>query len=462
MSTRIDYQQRYYPLSQTRRFLTTNIFRSGMHVAPFQTGIIAPNMIMDRNAKRSMSRMDNNEEEEHKGSTSQDGLGQTRIAIVDDAVTFEGKRVPLGKSSGLSVRRILPYYQQRSVGPFVFLDHFRPEKTEGKDRSISTPAAMDVGPHPHIGLATLSYLYQGSILHRDSTGAERLIVPKEVNFMISGKGVVHSERGAARDIKAYIDKQQRGGTPVDVTSSIFDKQHGLQFWMALSKGGEDVPPSFHHGEAIPITVGPSSSTASGMLVVGTINGISQESIPIDPQLHRVFCADIKLSKIDDAFDVIESSLNTFYPSNMLELGLYLVSGSLEFEANSECTGQVGNGRSTRTTTKDCDQDVNRKTALRIPGTMSVYKMTMPKTDGSKILLGKIKALAPDTRVAVFGGSPLQEKRFLKWNFVSTNVDKIEQASRAWSKLDRTKFPPVVNEDNLDSIPMPRTRSNPKI
>ena len=427
--------------------------------------VAPPGAILLGHPKRFMSRIDNSD----TGETDGEGLSakeQPAKAILSNCKTFQGKVVPLGKSAGLTVRRILPYYQQRSVGPFVFLDHFQPEPSGDKEGSKAAQAAMDVGPHPHIGLATLSYLYQGSILHRDSTGAERLIVPEEVNFMVSGRGVVHSERGRAHDIQTYINKQGKEALGSGITSNdtLFDKQHGLQFWMALSKEGEDVPPSFHHGKGVPIELGLKSKTQASpsmstfaMLVVGALNGIVQHSIPIDPNLDRVFCADVHLSQEGDSFDIIELRTTSSSHSHILELGLYLVSGSLEFVPNSECIADGRNGNSGTQVDNGCDDDANTKNKLDAAGTMTVYKMTLTNPN-DRTLLGQIRSLSPDTRVAVLGGTPLPEQRHMRWNFVSTDLTKIDQASVAWSKLDRSMFPPVVNEDNLDSIPMPQRNS----
>jgi redox-sensitive bicupin YhaK (pirin superfamily) len=123
---------------------------------------------------------------------------------------------------GLMIRRILPQVKCRSVGSFVFLDRFGP----------TTTAHMNVGPHPHIGLCTLTYLYSGSILHRDSTGAERPVRPEEVNWMCSGRGVTHSERS------------------INVDDDDKPEMHGLQFWVALPKDQEEVEPSFHFSDSV--------------------------------------------------------------------------------------------------------------------------------------------------------------------------------------------------------------------
>ena len=122
------------------------------------------------------------------------------------------------------VGRLLPFIEKRNVGPFVFIDHMGP--AELKDYQN-----LDVPPHPHIGLSTLTYLFEGAITHRDSIGSVLEIHPGAVNWMTAGKGVVHSER-----------------TPENLRHT--DKRlHGLQIWVALPKHLEDSDPTFHHTEA---------------------------------------------------------------------------------------------------------------------------------------------------------------------------------------------------------------------
>ncbi|MGH8225010.1 MAG: pirin family protein [Gammaproteobacteria bacterium] len=121
------------------------------------------------------------------------------------------------------VRRMLPSAEHRAIGPFVFWDHFGPA-------TFSPTQAMDVRPHPHIGLATVTYLWEGRIEHRDSLGNRQLIEPGAVNWMTSGRGIVHSERTAAAD----RGREQR--------------LHGLQLWVALPLAQEEAAPSFQHVE----------------------------------------------------------------------------------------------------------------------------------------------------------------------------------------------------------------------
>ena len=128
---------------------------------------------------------------------------------------------------GFKVRRLLPAAKQRSVGPFVFFDHFGP--------ATETPGAQhDVRPHPHIGLATVTYLFEGAMMHRDSLGSVQEIRPGAINWMTAGRGIVHSERKpeALRDA-TYVN-------------------HGLQLWVALPQAHEEVDPSFVHTAAADI------------------------------------------------------------------------------------------------------------------------------------------------------------------------------------------------------------------
>ncbi len=119
------------------------------------------------------------------------------------------------------VGRLLPFRKKRMVGPFIFLDHMGPKEFSPGER-------MDIGPHPHIGLSTLTYLLEGKVVHRDSLGSEQEITPGAVNWMTAGRGIVHSERSPEN--------------PADRSN----RMHGLQIWVALPKEKEDMEPSFHH------------------------------------------------------------------------------------------------------------------------------------------------------------------------------------------------------------------------
>ena len=121
---------------------------------------------------------------------------------------------------GVAVRRVLPTAARRMVGPFTFLDEMNGGFAAGK--------GFDVPPHPHIGLATVTYLFEGEIVHRDSLGSHQPIRPGDINWMTAGRGIVHSERTAA-------DRRKEGW-----------RLHGLQLWVALPLAHEEAEPSFHH------------------------------------------------------------------------------------------------------------------------------------------------------------------------------------------------------------------------
>lgn len=129
---------------------------------------------------------------------------------------------------GFLVRRVLPYAKRRMIGPFIFLDHMGPV-------TFAPGGAMDVRPHPHICLATVTYLFDGFITHRDSLGVEQNIRPGDVNWMTAGRGIVHSER-----------------TPPE-TRAAGQTIHGMQSWVALPVEHEETEPQFHHhpGASLP-------------------------------------------------------------------------------------------------------------------------------------------------------------------------------------------------------------------
>lgn len=120
-----------------------------------------------------------------------------------------------------SVRRALPYIKQRTVGPWIFFDHMGPAE-------FSPGQGVNVRPHPHINLATVTYLFEGEILHRDSLGSYATIQPGDINLMVAGKGITHSER----------EREEVRNAP--------HKLHGLQLWHALPEADEEVEPAFYH------------------------------------------------------------------------------------------------------------------------------------------------------------------------------------------------------------------------
>ena len=136
-------------------------------------------------------------------------------------LVIDARRRDLG---GFEVGRVLPFHAHRTVGPFVFFDHMGPIQFQA-----GIPRSVDVRPHPHIGLSTVTYLFEGEITHRDSVGSEIAITPGEMNWMTAGRGITHSER---------FDRLRRTGGAM----------HGIQAWVGLPTADEETDPAFaHHG-----------------------------------------------------------------------------------------------------------------------------------------------------------------------------------------------------------------------
>jgi redox-sensitive bicupin YhaK (pirin superfamily) len=158
---------------------------------------------------------------------------------MDTRLALQGHPKDLG--GGFVVRRLLPAAQRQAVGPFLFFDHFGPVTAQPGDDH-------DVRPHPHIGLATVTYLFEGAMLHRDSTGAVQRIEPGAINWMTAGRGIVHSER-----------------TP-DELRGLTRTSHGLQLWAALPVEDEEIDPAFAHTPASAIPVYARGGAAARVLI----------------------------------------------------------------------------------------------------------------------------------------------------------------------------------------------------
>lgn len=190
---------------------------------------------------------------------------------------------------GFVVRRCLPSVQRQSVGPFLFFDHFGPvTETPGR--------AHDVRPHPHIGLATVTYLFEGAMQHRDSLGSDQRIEPGALNLMIAGRGIVHSER-----------------KPLDLVDRHYPI-HGLQLWAALPLAQETCEPSFSHtpAHAIPQAAGPGWTAR---VLMGTAWGLQSpvptpgETLYLDVQLNAEAELALPASHAERAIYLVEGALH---------------------------------------------------------------------------------------------------------------------------------------------------------
>lgn len=193
------------------------------------------------------------------------------------------------------VGRLLPFRNKRMVGPFIFIDHMGPA-------ALNDHQNIDIGPHPHIGLSTLTYLFEGSIFHRDSLNSTIEIKPGEVNWMTAGKGIVHSER--TPEYLRHTDKFL----------------HGLQIWVALPKALEQMEPSFYHASEQEIPRW-SKDGIHYKLIAGTAFG---KTSPV-PVYSKLFFLEIKSDKRQE----ISIGQELFG-----EAGLYILEGSIESEGNS--------------------------------------------------------------------------------------------------------------------------------
>jgi redox-sensitive bicupin YhaK (pirin superfamily) len=187
-----------------------------------------------------------------------------------------------------TVGRVLPAPKRRSVGPFVFLDHMGP-------MAIPPGAGFDVKPHPHIGLATVTYLFEGEIVHRDSLGSEQAIRPGAINWMIAGRGIVHSERAS--------DEARRAGSRV----------HGLQFWTALPAALEESAPSFaHHAAATLPDVG--APGARLRVLAGAAHGVASPVVASS----RLFLVEAQM----------DGGASIDLPNDYPERAIYVVEGAI--------------------------------------------------------------------------------------------------------------------------------------
>ncbi len=295
-------------------------------------------------------------------------LAQDHDASPSIERTIEGRPRDLG---GFSVRRTLPAVHRRILGPFVFFDHMGPA-------ALAPGAGMDVRPHPHIELATVTYLFDGEIDHRDSLGTFQTIRPGDVNWMVAGRGIVHSERSGPAS--------RRAGVHV----------HGIQCWVALPLEHERTEPRFEHHPASTI---PRVSLDGAVLdvVAGTAYGAESPVGVLSPTLyvHARLDAGATL-EIDDTHE---------------ERAIYVVEGSL-----------------------GCDERT-----LGV-GTMVILR------PGAHVTV----AATEPTRVMLLGGAKLEGERHLFWNFVSSSMERLEQAKLDWKER---RFPAIPGDD-VEFIPLP--------
>jgi redox-sensitive bicupin YhaK (pirin superfamily) len=215
-------------------------------------------------------------------------------------IVIEARKAAI--APGMEVRRILPFRLRRMVGPFIFMDHAGPVAIAPENVS-----SMDVLPHPHIGLSTVSYLFGGQVTHRDSLGVEQIIKPGEVNWMTAGSGIAHSER--------FEDPAILAGGDLEM----------IQTWVALPEKDEESAPSFNNykPEVLPVF------TDKGVwmrLIAGNAFGLKGNVHTYSP----LFYFHVQLEK-DARFGL---------PQEHSERGIYIVKGSVEVSGTAYRTGQM--------------------------------------------------------------------------------------------------------------------------
>jgi len=288
-------------------------------------------------------------------------------------LTLQGHEHDLG--GGFIVRRLLPAAARQSVGPILFFDHFGPV-------AIAPGHGNNVRPHPHIGLATVSYLFDGAIMHRDSLGSVQQIEPGAINWMTAGRGIVHSEREpeALRNINYTM--------------------HGIQLWAALPIDKEEVEPRFVHTPAAQIPA-LTYDDAHIRVLIGNAFGASS---PVETFSETLYL-DIQLA----------GGGKLTLPPLAEEMAVYPLDGNL----------RVGGAEVTKCTL-----------AVLVSGVETQIESAEP------------------VRFMVLGGAPLESKRFIWWNFVSSRKDRITQAAEDWAAQRMGK---VAGDDEI--IPLPPLRKS---
>lgn len=272
---------------------------------------------------------------------------------------------------GFEVRRALPTARRKLVGPFIVFDRMGPA-------ILRADQAMDVRPHPHIGLSTVTYLFDGNIRHRDSLGTEMVIEPGDINLMTAGRGIVHSERSP----------EELRGSPMSIS--------GLQTWLALPDGKEEVDPLFENTarEHLPPI---DADGVTGRVVIGSFHGWKS---PVRTASDTLY-ADI----------TIAPGARLQIPADAEERAIYVLDGEVDIAGDRFPS--------------------DRLLAFR---------------PGDEIVVSSGRG----AHVMLFGGASLGTKRYIWWNFVSSSKERIEQAKEEW----RTGRFDIVPGDEEEFIPLP--------
>ena len=302
---------------------------------------------------------------------------------------------PRGVGS-LPVARVLPAAKHRMVGPFIFLDHMGPVMLE-------PGAGFDVRPHPHIGLSTVTYLFAGENVHRDSLGTVQVNRPGDLNLMTAGRGIVHSERADAGFRAA-------GGA-----------MHGVQIWLALPDAHEDDEPSFeHHPKTTLPAIAPAPGVIGRVLFGAAFGARSPIRHPSEPVL-----VDLEL----------EVGATVELPADVAERAVFVISGELAITG-----GPAVRDRASGTRPADDRRADDRDADDRLTGD----QLAVLRSGRPVVLVARAA-----TRALLLGGAPLGP-RLIEWNFVASSRDRLGRARDAWKAQ---RFPTIPGDDK-EFIPWP--------
>ncbi|MCL2584674.1 MAG: pirin family protein [Streptosporangiales bacterium] len=280
-----------------------------------------------------------------------------RASVVRAVDVIEGRKAAIG--DGTEVRRLLPKRELRTIGAWCFLDHYGPDDT-------SAGEGMRVPPHPHIGLQTASWLFDGAVLHRDSLGSEQLIRPGELNLMTSGRGIAHSEE-----------------SPEERPALL----HGVQLWIALPDGKQDISPAFtSYGNLPVIDDGPARIT----VVAGEHGGERSPATVFSP-----------MTGLEVA--LLEAGEVTLPAAAGFEYGVLAADGP----AAVACPASTA-------------------PVTIAPGQLAHLPVGVPAIT--------LSAPGP-SRFFVVGGVPFGEKLVMWWNFVARTAEEIRIARETWENGD---------------------------
>lgn len=267
------------------------------------------------------------------------------------------------------VRRAIPSRARSMVGPFIFVDQFGPAQ-------LDLGAGMDVRPHPHIDLATVTWLFEGAIDHRDSLGSFATIRPGQVNLMTAGRGIVHSERSPQAE-------RERGA-----------RLYGMQTWLALPDGREDIDPAFEAVVDLPVV---EDACAKAIVIMGELWGARAATTCHSPTIY----AEIVLGP--GGAIPVEPDAD--------ERAVMLVGGEAEIEGHL----------------------------------LGLYELTVLQPERDMTLSSEHGG-----RVMLLGGEAFATRRHVWWNFVSSSRERIDQAKEDWRE---GRFP-LVPGDSEEFIPLP--------